>query len=78
MQSTSSNYCGGLQTLEIKVQTLNEDGSILFDGVLRQHEVQFVLEVGVNFLLMNGASPFIQDEDEAEENMVGPGSETFQ
>jgi hypothetical protein len=64
--------------LEIKVQTLNEDGSILFDGVLRQHEVQFVLEVGVNFLLANGASPFIQDEDEAEENMVGPGSETFQ
>jgi hypothetical protein len=64
--------------VEIQVKTLNEDGSILFEGVLRQHEVQFVLEVGVNFLLMNGASPFVQDEDELEENMIGPGTETFQ
>jgi hypothetical protein len=64
--------------MEIAVKTLKEDGSILFEGVLRQHEVQFVLEVGVNFLLMNGASPFIQDEDESEENMIGPGTETVQ
>jgi hypothetical protein len=64
--------------MEIAVKTLEEDGSILFEGVLRQHEVQFVLEVGVNFLLMNGASPFIQDEDESEENMIGPGTETVQ
>jgi hypothetical protein len=64
--------------MEIAVKTLNEDGSILFEGVLRQHEVQFVLEVGVNFLLMNGASPFIQDEDESEKNMIGPGTETVQ
>jgi hypothetical protein len=64
--------------VEIQVKTLNEDGSILFEGVLRQHEVQFVLEVGVNFLLMNGASPFVQDEDESEENMIGPGTETVQ
>jgi hypothetical protein len=64
--------------VEIAVKTLKEDGSILFEGVLRQHEVQFVLEVGVNFLLMNGASPFVQDEDESEENMIGPGTETVQ
>jgi hypothetical protein len=64
--------------MEIAVKTLKEDGSILFEGVLRQHEVQFVLEVGVNFLLMNGASPFVQDEDESEENMIGPGTETVQ
>jgi hypothetical protein len=64
--------------MEICVKTLKEDGSILFEGVLRQHEVQFVLEVGVNFLLMNGASPFVQDEDESEENMIGPGTETVQ
>lgn len=64
--------------MEIAVKTLNEDGSILFEGVLRQHEVQFVLEVGVNFLLMNGASPFIQDDDETEENMIGPGTDVVQ
>jgi hypothetical protein len=64
--------------VEIQVKTLKEDGSILFEGVLRQHEVQFVLEVGVNFLLMNGASPFVQDEDESEENMIGPGTDVVQ
>lgn len=65
--------------MEIQVKTLNEDGSINFEGILRQHEVQFVLEVGVNFLLANGASPFIQDEDEEiDEAMLGPASETVQ
>jgi hypothetical protein len=65
--------------VEIKVTTLNPDGSIHFEGVLRQHEVSFVLEVGVNFLLANGASPFIQDEDEdIEGTIVGPSTETMQ
>ena len=65
--------------MEIQVKTLNEDGSINFEGTLRQHEVQFVLEVGVNFLLANGASPFIQDDDEEiDETMIGPGSENLQ
>lgn len=65
--------------MEIKVKTLNEDGSIFFEGTLRQHEVQFVLEVGVNFLLANGASPFIQDEDEEiDEVMIAPGTTTHQ
>jgi hypothetical protein len=60
--------------MEIQVKALDEDGSIRFEGTLRQHEVQFVLEVGINFLLMNGASPFIQDEDE----IVVPPSGTIQ
>jgi hypothetical protein len=65
--------------MEITVKTLNEDGSIFFEGTLRQHEVQFVLEVGVNFLLANGASPFIQDDDEEiDEVMTAPGSDSLQ
>lgn len=65
--------------MEIKVKTLNEDGSINFEGILRQHEIDFVLEVGVNFLLANGASPFIQDEDEdLDDTMVAPGSDNLQ
>jgi hypothetical protein len=65
--------------MEIKVKTLNEDGSILFDGVLRQHEVEFVLQVGVNFLLANGASPFIQDDEEdIEGSMIAPATGTMQ
>jgi hypothetical protein len=64
--------------MEIQVKTLNPDGSIAFEGILRQHEISFCLEVGVNFLLANGASPFIQDEDETEENMIGPGTDVVQ
>lgn len=61
--------------MEIRVKTLNEDGSILFDGILRKHEIDFVLEVGVNFLLVNGATPYIQDEDEEiEDAMLGPST----
>lgn len=65
--------------MEIKVKTLNEDGSIQFDGVLRKHEIEFVLEVGVNFLLVNGATPFIQDEDEEIDGVfTAPGTTTTQ
>lgn len=65
--------------MEIKVKTHNEDGSISFEGVLRQHEIEFVLEVGVNFLMANGATPFIQDEDEEiDEVMIAPGSDELQ
>lgn len=65
--------------MEIKVKTFNEDGSVLFDGVLRPHEAQFVLEVGVNFLLAQGASPFIQDDDEEiDDTVLAPGSQTRQ
>lgn len=65
--------------MEIRVKTLNEDGSINFEGVLRQHEIEFVLEIGVNFLMANGATPFIQDDDEEiEGSMVGPSTATQQ
>lgn len=62
--------------MEIRVKTINEDGSVLFDGMLNQKEVQFVLEVGVNFLLANGAQPFLEDDDE--DTIEAPGSETVQ
>lgn len=70
--------------MQIQVKTLNPDGSIAFDGILKQQEVQFVLEVGVNFLMANGATPFIEDEDEdedednAEYGITVKGTETIQ
>lgn len=67
--------------MELQVKTLNKDGSIAFDGILRQREVTFVLGIGINFLLANGASPFIQDDEEdAEEggSMVVDGPTTAQ
>jgi hypothetical protein len=63
--------------MEIRVKTLNEDGSINFEGTLRQNEVQFVLEIGVNFLLANGASPFMEEDEEQDESFVAPGTDTL-
>lgn len=69
--------------MQIQVKTLNPDGSVAFEGTLQQHEVQFVLEVGVNFLLANGASPFIEDDEDDDEEGDGlavsaVGTETLQ
>lgn len=47
--------------MQIEVQTKDQDGNIVFQGTLTQREVQFVLNIGVNFLLANGASPFLPD-----------------
>jgi hypothetical protein len=67
--------------MEIEVKALNEDGSIAFQGVLRQKEVNFVMGVGINFLLANGAAEFLEEHaDAAEEDntMFGPGTTTKQ
>jgi hypothetical protein len=48
--------------MEIKVVTYNEDGSISFEGKLSQEQVTFILQVGVNFLLANGAADFLDEE----------------
>lgn len=54
--------------MQIKVVTLNEDGSVAFEGLFGPHEVKFVLEVGTNFLLANGASPFLDEVDGEDED----------
>jgi hypothetical protein len=57
--------------MQIKVVTLNEDGSVAFEGLFGPNEVKFVLEVGTNFLLANGASPYVEeDEEESEEDVI--------
>lgn len=62
--------------MEIRVKTLNQDGSVAFDGVLRDKEVAFVLEVGVNFLLANGAQNFMGEDDDDEPE--APSTDTVQ
>ena len=64
--------------MDVEVQTEDSDGNIIFKGTLKKHEVDFVLNVGINFLLAQGASPFIKDEDDVEDTMIGPGSDQVQ
>lgn len=64
--------------MDIEVQTEDNDGNIVFKGTLKKHEVDFVLNVGINFLLANGATPFIKDEDDVEDSMLGPSTDVVQ
>jgi hypothetical protein len=51
----------------IKVTTINADGSIAFEGFYGPEEVQFILEVGTNYLLHQGTERLMEDEGEEEE-----------
>lgn len=43
----------------------NENGSVKFSGELSGAELQFVVEVGLNFLMQQGALPFALVEEDA-------------
>jgi hypothetical protein len=63
--------------MEIKVVTYNDDGSISFEGKLSQGQVTFILQVGINFLLANGATDFL-GEDEVSDTFEVPTSDVVQ
>lgn len=44
-----------------------------FEGTLTQEEFDFVLEIGLNYLVKNGALPMIIDDGQA--NLVAPSDE---
>jgi hypothetical protein len=63
----------------IKVTTINDDGSVNFEGYYGPEEVRFVLELGTNFLLTQGANAdYDEEEDDDEDDDVfeveGPDS----
>lgn len=69
--------------MDIKVKTLHPDGSVHFEGTLTPNEVSFILETGINFLVANGAQPFIDhggpdEEDDDEPFLPHPEVETVQ
>lgn len=64
--------------MEFNIKTEDEDGNIVFEGTLKKNEVEFCLNVGINYLLSIGATPFIREEQESEDTMIGPGSDELQ
>ena len=54
--------------MQFYVKALNPDGSVKFEGELGPKEVEFVVQVGMNYLLMQGALPFLKDDDEEDSN----------
>lgn len=51
------------------IKTIHEtdDGSIVFEGHLPPNEVKFMVEVGINFLLQQGAIKITSSDDEVED-----------
>lgn len=52
----------------VKIVKYNEDGSVAFEGEFGPNEVKYILDVGTNFLLQQGAILTEQQFDEAEED----------
>ena len=58
--------------MELNVETKNSDGSISFKGTLNKKEIDFVLNVGINFLLAQGVAPFLAKDGQQQIVMPEP------
>lgn len=59
---------------KIVVTTLNEDGSIAFSGTFNKDQVSFILQVGVNYLMSQGALAVMEDADDDEDDWPEPNA----
>lgn len=50
--------------MKFDITLKNDDGSIAFEGTANQKEASFLLNIGVNYLLANGAMPLLTGKDE--------------
>lgn len=65
--------------MEIRIKTYNEDGSIAFDGVFDKNEASVILEVGVSYLLSQGAlATGVATEEEDGDGFTVDGNDTLQ
>lgn len=64
--------------MEVKVRTENPDGSVAFEGTLKPVEIDFVLNIGLNYLMSIGATPFLKDEESSSDANEVAGPDTVQ
>lgn len=64
--------------MQIQVTTKDEDGNVAFTGTLSKTEVSFVLNVGINTLLANGALPLFTGKDDSELGIVAKAPTSVQ
>lgn len=62
----------------IEVQTRDEDGNIAFHGKLNKLETTFVLNVGINYLMANGALPLFTGKEDDDLGVVAKAPTTVQ
>ena len=60
---------GVIKIMKIDKTIQTEKGAVYFNGELNEKELDFVIEVGLNFLLAQGAIPLsLSTQDEASSN----------
>lgn len=65
--------------MKFDITTKYEDGSIAFEGTANAKEASFILNIGVNYLLSNGAMPLLTGKTDEELAVVAhPESEQVQ
>lgn len=64
--------------MKIDVTTKDEDGNVAFSGTLNKSEVSFVLNVGINYLMANGALPLFTGKDDDELGIIAKQPNTVQ
>lgn len=50
--------------MKFEIESKNEDGSVLFSGTANQSEASFLLNIGINYLLSQGAMPLLTGKEE--------------
>lgn len=64
--------------MQFEIQTKDAEGNVAFTGTLSKNEATFILNVGVNYLMANGALPLFTGKDDEELGVVAPSSGTVQ
>lgn len=62
----------------VQITTHDKDGNVSFDGKLNKNELSFVLNVGINYLMANGALPLFTGKEDEELGIVAPSTGTVQ
>jgi hypothetical protein len=61
-----------------KIETKDDAGNITFSGSASEGEAGFLLTVGVNYLLANGAMPLLTGKSDEELAIVSPPASSLQ
>jgi hypothetical protein len=64
--------------LKFEITTKKEDGTVAGNFTLNQAEASFVLNIGLNYLAVNGALPLFTGKEDNELGVVAPSTGTMQ
>jgi hypothetical protein len=64
--------------MEIKVKTQDKEGNVIFEGTLNQEQHNYILAIGIQYLLANGAMSLDGEDEDDDPASFAPGSDSVQ